>query len=48
MEAGTAIGAVLAAFGLSGAAGLNAWLPLFASALVARWTVVELAAPFDN
>lgn len=48
MEAGTAIGAVLAAFGLSGAAGLNAWLPLFASALVARWNLVELAAPFDD
>lgn len=44
----TAIGSVLAAFGLSGAAGLNAWLPLFASALLARFDVVELAAPFDR
>ncbi|MEO5575123.1 MAG: DUF4126 domain-containing protein [Gaiellaceae bacterium] len=44
----TAIGSVLAAFGLSGAAGLNAWLPLFASALLGRLDVVELAAPFDQ
>ena len=48
MELETAIGSVLAAFGLSGAAGLNAWLPLFASALLARLDVVELAAPFDQ
>jgi hypothetical protein len=39
---------VLAAFGLSGAAGLNAWLPLFAGALLQRLDVVELAAPFDE
>jgi hypothetical protein len=44
----TALGSLLAAFGLSGAAGLNAWLPLFASALLARLDVVELAAPFDD
>jgi Domain of unknown function (DUF4126) len=44
----TAIGSVLAAFGLSGAAGLNAWLPLFASALLDRLDIVELAAPFDQ
>jgi len=44
----TAIGSVLAAFGLSGAAGLNAWLPLFASALLDRLDVVQLAAPFDQ
>ena len=44
----TAIGSVLAAFGLSGAAGLNAWLPLFASALLDRLDVVELAAPVDQ
>ena len=48
MDLGTALGSVLAAFGLSGAAGLNAWLPLFASALLARLDVVELAAPFDD
>ena len=44
----TALGSVLAAFGLSGAAGLNAWLPLFGSALLARLDLVELAAPFDE
>jgi len=44
----TAIGSVFAAFGLSGAAGLNAWLPLFASALLDRLDVVQLAAPFDQ
>jgi hypothetical protein len=44
----SAIGSVLAAFGLSGAAGLNAWLPLLASALLHRWGVVELGAPFDD
>jgi hypothetical protein len=44
----TAIGSLLAAFGLSGAAGLNAWLPLFLSALLARLDVVELAQPFDD
>ena len=48
MDPGTAIGSLLAAFGLSGAAGLNAWLPLFASALLARLDVVELAAPFED
>lgn len=48
MDVGTAVGSVLAAFGLSGAAGLNAWLPLFVSALLARLDVVELAAPFDE
>jgi Domain of unknown function (DUF4126) len=44
----TALGSLLAAFGLSGAAGLNAWLPLLASALLARLDVVELAAPLDE
>jgi hypothetical protein len=48
VDTGTAIGAVLAAFGLSGAAGLNAWLPLFAGALAARLDFVDLAAPFDD
>ena len=37
-----------AAFGLSAAAGLNAWLPLFAGALLTRLDVVELASPFDE
>jgi hypothetical protein len=48
MDTTTAIGSVLAAFGLSGAAGLNPWLPLFASALLHRLDVVELGAPFDE
>ena len=48
MDTTTAIGSVLAAFGLSGAAGLNPWLPLFASALLHRVDVVELGAPFDD
>jgi hypothetical protein len=48
MDATTAIGSVLAAFGLSGAAGLNPWLPLFASALLHRTGVVELGSPFDE
>jgi hypothetical protein len=48
VDAGTALGSVLAAFGLSGAAGLNAWLPLFAGALLDRLGVVELAEPFGS
>lgn len=48
MDAGSALGAVLAAFGLSGAAGLNPWLPLFVGALAARLDLVELAAPFGS
>lgn len=37
-----------AAFGLSAAAGLNAWLPLFGAALAERLDLVELAQPFDD
>lgn len=37
-----------AAFGLSGAAGLNAWLPLLAGALLHRLGVVDLGSPFDT
>lgn len=48
MDTSTAIGAVFAAFGLAGAAGLNAWLPLFTSALLDRLDVVELGQPFDE
>ena len=48
MDTTTAIGSVLGAFGLSGAAGLNPWLPLFVSALLHRLDVVELGAPFDD
>jgi hypothetical protein len=48
MDTTTVIGSVLAAFGLSGAAGLNPWLPLFVTALLHRLDVVELGAPFDD
>jgi hypothetical protein len=48
VDTATAIGSLFAAFGLSGAAGLNAWLPLLASALLARAGVVDLAAPFGE
>jgi hypothetical protein len=39
---------VLAGLGLSGAAGLNAWLPAFAGALLTRLGVVDLGEPFDE
>lgn len=39
---------ILTGLGLSGAAGLNAWLPAFAGALLTRWGVVELGEPFDE
>ena len=48
MGVDSALAAVLAAFALSGAAGLNAWLSLFAAAVAARLDLVELAAPFDG
>lgn len=44
----TGLGSLLAAFGLSGAAGLNPWLPLLASSLASRFDLVELAGPFDR
>ena len=42
------LASLCAAFGLSAAAGLNAWLPLFAGALAQRLDLVELAQPFDD
>jgi hypothetical protein len=48
MDVATAVGSVLAAFGLSGAAGLNAWLPLLAGAVAFRAGIVDLGAPFDD
>jgi hypothetical protein len=48
LDDATALGSVFAAFGLSGSAGLNAWLPLFVSALLDRFGAVDLAAPFDS
>ena len=48
MDLSSAAGSFFAAFGLSGAAGLNAWLPLFAAALLDRTGAVHLGAPFDQ
>jgi hypothetical protein len=48
MDLSSAAGSIFAAFGLSGSAGLNAWLPLFVSALLDRVGVVELGQPFDG
>ena len=48
MDLSSTTSSVFAAFGLSGSAGLNAWLPLFLGALLDRLEVVELAAPFDG
>ena len=42
------LASIFAAFGLSSAAGLNAWLPLFGGALLVRLDAVELAEPFDE
>jgi hypothetical protein len=42
------LASISAAFGLSAAAGLNAWLPLFGAALAQRLDWVELAQPFDD
>jgi len=41
------IGGILAAFGLSGAAGLNAWLPLLAVGVGDRVGWVNLDSPYD-
>jgi Domain of unknown function (DUF4126) len=47
LDAATAVGSVLAAFGLSGAAGLNAWIPLLAAGLLDRAGQLQLAEPYD-
>ena len=47
LDAATAAGSVLAAFGLSGAAGLNAWIPLLVAGLLERAGQLELAEPYD-
>ncbi|MGI8625574.1 MAG: DUF4126 domain-containing protein [Geodermatophilaceae bacterium] len=41
------LGGILAAFGLSGAAGLNAWLPLLAVGLGDRAGWLDLGSPYD-
>ena len=43
LDVATAAGSLLAAFGLSGAAGLNAWIPLLAVSLLSRAGQLELA-----
>jgi hypothetical protein len=48
VDTATAAGSVLAAIGLAGAAGLNAWLPLVAAAALQRLDLVDLAAPFGD
>jgi hypothetical protein len=47
LDVATAAGSVLAAFGLSGAAGLNAWIPLLAAGLLDRAGQLELADGYD-
>jgi uncharacterized protein DUF4126 len=47
VDVATAAGSVLAAFTLSGAAGLNAWIPLLAAGLLDRAGQLQLAAPYD-
>jgi Domain of unknown function (DUF4126) len=48
MDVTSAVGSVLAAFGLSGAAGLNAWIPLLATAILGRAGFIDLSAPYDG
>ena len=47
LDAATAAGSLLAAFGLSGAAGLNAWIPLLAVSLLGRAGQLDLADGYD-
>ena len=47
IDVATAAGSVLAAFGLSGAAGLNAWIPLLAAGLLDRAGQLQLPEPYD-
>ncbi|MCM6774612.1 DUF4126 domain-containing protein [Nocardia sp. CDC159] len=46
MEISSAVGAVLGAFGLSGAAGLNAWLPLLVVGVADRLGWVDLGGSY--
>ncbi|SKQ03207.1 Uncharacterised protein [Mycobacteroides abscessus subsp. massiliense] len=46
MEITSAISAILGAFGLSGAAGLNAWLPLLAVGAADRLGWIELGPSY--
>jgi hypothetical protein len=47
LDVATAAGSLLAAFGLSGAAGLNAWIPLLAVSLLSRAGQLELPDGYD-
>jgi len=47
LDVATAAGSLLAAFGLAGAAGLNAWIPLLAAGLLDRAGQLQLAEPYD-
>ena len=47
IDVATAAGSLLAAFGLSGAAGLNAWIPLLVAGLLDRTGQLQLAEPYD-
>jgi hypothetical protein len=47
LDVATAAGSLLAAFGLSGAAGLNAWIPLLAVSLLGRAGQLDLADGYD-
>ena len=47
LDVATAAGSLLAALGLSGAAGLNAWIPLLAVGLLSRGGELELADGYD-
>jgi hypothetical protein len=48
VDLASGIASVFAAVGLSGAAGLNAYLPLLLSAVLARLDVVDLGEPFGT
>ena len=47
MDPATALGSAFAAFGLSGAAGLNAWIPLLITGLVHRFGWIDLPDHYD-
>lgn len=42
-----ALANIISAFGLAGAAGLNAYIPLLIAAVLARLGVLQLSSPFD-
>src|SRR5262245_43706624 len=48
MDIAAVTGSVLAAFGLSGAAGLNAWIPLLATGILQRSGAIDLGDPYDS